>query len=109
MPTATAIFNGASQSARIFRTEGNGDLDITLIDYGDLVRSRNQWRNVYEITDESYFHNSDYGTREDVVFLINGIPVLVIECKNATKEEAIALGIDQIRRYHVETLEVMVP
>jgi type I restriction enzyme R subunit len=30
--------------------------------------------------------------REDVVFLINGIPVLVIECKNATKDEAIALG-----------------
>lgn len=28
---------------------------------------------------------------------------------NATKEEAIALGIDQIRRYHVEPPEVMVP
>ncbi len=50
-----------------------------------------------------------YGTREDVVFLINGIPVLVIECKNATKDEAIALGVDQIRRYHDETPEVMVP
>ena len=44
-----------------------------------------------------------------MVFLINGIPVLVIECKNATKDEAIALGVDQIRRYHVETPEVMVP
>jgi len=33
----------------------------------------------------------------------------VIECKNATKEEGIALGVDQIRRYHVETPEVMVP
>jgi type I restriction enzyme R subunit len=29
--------------------------------------------------------------------------VLVIECKNAGKDEAIALGVDQIRRYHVET------
>src|SRR6202035_4953415 len=47
--------------------------------------------------------------REDVVFLINGIPVLVVECKNASKEEAIALGVDQIRRYHDETPEVMVP
>jgi len=44
-----------------------------------------------------------------VVFLINGIPVLVIECKNASKDEAIALGVDQIRRYHDETPEVMVP
>lgn len=43
------------------------------------------------------------------MFLINGIPVLVIECKNATKDEAIALGVDQIRRYHEETPEVMVP
>ena len=44
-----------------------------------------------------------------MVFLINGIPVLVIECKNASKDEAIALGVDQIRRYHDETPEVMVP
>jgi type I restriction enzyme R subunit len=64
---------------------------------------------VYEVTEEFYVHNGSYGTREDVVFLINGIPVLVIECKNATKDEAIALGVDQIRRYHVETPEVMVP
>jgi type I restriction enzyme R subunit len=35
--------------------------------------------------------------------------VLVIECKNATKDEAIALGVGQIRRYHDETPEVMVP
>jgi type I restriction enzyme R subunit len=44
-----------------------------------------------------------------VVFLVNGIPVLVIECKNATKDEAIALGVDQIRRYHRETPELFVP
>ncbi|MDQ3541345.1 MAG: HsdR family type I site-specific deoxyribonuclease, partial [Chloroflexota bacterium] len=55
------------------------------------------------------YHNGRHGTREDVVFLINGIPVLVIECKNASKAEAIALGVDQIRRYHFETPEVMVP
>ncbi len=35
--------------------------------------------------------------------------MLVIECKNASKDEAIALGVDQIRRYHEETPEVMVP
>lgn len=64
---------------------------------------------MYEVTEEFYVYNGHYGTREDVVFLINGIPVLVIECKNATKNEAIALGVDQIRRYHTETPEVMVP
>jgi type I restriction enzyme R subunit len=61
------------------------------------------------VTEEFYVHNGRHGTREDVVFLINGIPVLVVECKNASKDEAIAIGIDQIRRYHAETPEVMVP
>jgi len=32
---------------------------------------------VYEVTEEFYVHNGRHGTREDVVFLINGIPVLV--------------------------------
>jgi len=85
------------------------ELDLTLIDYTDLQRCPADRRNVYEVTGEFAFHNGRHGTREDVVFLINGIPVLVIECKNASKNEAIALGVDQIRRYHTETPEVMVP
>lgn len=94
---------------KFFCAEENRELDLTLIDYGDLERPQTQWRNVYEVTEEFYFQNGRHGTREDVVFLINGIPVLVIECKNASKDEAIALGIDQIRRYHEETPEVMTP
>ena len=94
---------------KFFCAEENRELDLTLIDYGDLARPREQWRNVYEVTEEFYTNNGKYGTREDVVFLINGIPVMVIECKNASKDEAIALGVDQIRRYHAETPEVMVP
>jgi type I restriction enzyme R subunit len=76
--------------------------DLILIDYD------NPAKNIYEVTEEWAFHNGHYGTREDVVFLINGIPVLVIECKNANKDEAIALGVDQIRRYHCETPELFV-
>src|SRR5271157_73774 len=89
--------------------EEKRELDLVLIDYDDISRPREKRRNVYEVTEELYVHNGHYGTREDVVFLINGIPVFVIECKNATTDEAIALGVDQIRRYHVETPEVMVP
>lgn len=94
---------------KFFCSEENRELDLQLIDYDDLTCSREKRRNVYEVTEEFYSHNNRYGTREDVVFLINGIPVLVIECKNASKDEAIALGVDQIRRYHAETPEVMVP
>ncbi len=79
------------------------ELNLVLIDY------ERPERNVFEVTEEFYCHNGKHGTREDVVFLVNGIPVLVIECKNATKDEAIALGVDQVRRYHAETPELFVP
>jgi type I restriction enzyme, R subunit len=68
------------------------EMNLAVIDY------ENAEHNVFEVTEEFYCHNGKHGTREDVVFLINGIPVLVIECKNATKDEAIALGVDQVRR-----------
>ena len=77
--------------------------DLKLIDYD------NHDNNAFEVTEEFAWNNGHYGNREDVVFLINGIPVLVIECKNANKDEAIALGVDQIRRYHNETPELFVP
>lgn len=95
--------------AKYFDADANRELDLHLIDYADVDRAPEERVNVYEVTEEFTVQNRDFGIREDVVFLINGIPVLVIECKNATKEEAIALGIDQIRRYHDETPEIMVP
>jgi type I restriction enzyme R subunit len=82
--------------------------DLILIDYDDAQRPPEARKNIYEVTEEWAFHNGHYGTREDVVFLINGIPILVIECKNADKQEAIALGVDQIRRYHQETPELFI-
>lgn len=88
---------------KFFDHEEKRERDLVLIDYEHPAR------NVYEVTEEWAFHNGHFGTREDVVFLINGIPVLVIECKNATKDEGVALGIDQIRRYHEETPELFVP
>ncbi len=88
---------------KFFDREEKRERDLILIDYDDPAR------NIYEVTEEWAFHNGRWGTREDVVFLINGIPVLVIECKNASKDEAIALGVDQIRRYHAETPELFVP
>jgi type I restriction enzyme R subunit len=87
---------------KFFDHEEKRERDLILIDYD------NPAHNVYEVTEEWAYHNGHYGTREDVVFLINGIPVLVIECKNADKDEAIALGVDQIRRYHRETPELFV-
>src|SRR5450830_954211 len=46
----------------------NRELDLVLIDFA------NPENNIYEVTEEFYYHNGSYGNREDVVFLINGIP-----------------------------------
>ncbi len=69
---------------KFFDQEETRERDLILIDYAEPAR------NVYKVTEEWAFHNGCYGTREDVVFLINGIPVLAIECKNANKDEALA-------------------
>lgn len=94
---------------KFFDHEEKRERDLILIDYDDATRPPEARENIYEVTEEWAFHNGHYGTREDIVFLINGIPVLVIECKNASKQEAIALGVDQIRRYHIETPELFIP
>lgn len=86
-----------------FSKEENREFNLILIDYD------NPANNIFEVTEEYYLFNGQYANREDVIFLINGIPVVVIECKNATKDEAIAIGVDQLRRYHRETPELMVP
>ena len=95
---------------KFYDHEEKRERDLILIDYEEnLSLPKEKWRNTYEVTEEWAYHNGHYGTRQDVVFLINGIPVLVIECKNANKDEAIALSVDQIRRYHRETPELFIP
>jgi len=64
--------------------------------------------NTFHVTDEFAFCNGRFRIRADVVFLVNGIPVLVVETKAATRPEGIAEAFDQIRRYHEEVPELMV-
>src|SRR3954470_2480485 len=69
------------RNTKTFYDKGEGrELNLVLIDYEHLES------NVFEVTEEFYCHNGKHGIREDVVFLVNGVPVLVIECKNATKD-----------------------
>ncbi|MBL9146467.1 MAG: hypothetical protein JNM99_22495 [Verrucomicrobiaceae bacterium] len=76
--------------SKFFCAEENRELDLMVIDYAALKRAPSERRNVCEVTEEFYFNNGRHDTREDVVFLINGIPVRVIECKNASKDEDMA-------------------
>lgn len=72
-----------------------------------LLDPQNVEANCFHVTEEFPFQSGTRRIRADVVFLINGIPVIVIETKAATRLEGIAEAFDQIRRYHQEAPELM--
>ena len=75
--------------------------NVVLIDFAHPAE------NVFQVTDEWQYTNGKYRNRADVVFVINGIPVALVETKSAVKKEGIDEGIAQIRRYHRETPELV--
>ncbi|TYB90005.1 MAG: type I restriction endonuclease subunit R [Kosmotoga sp.] len=64
-------------------------------------------RNTFHVTDEFVFSNGTNTIRPDIVFLINGIPVLIIETKSASKFEGINEALAQIGRYHRQCPELL--
>ncbi len=76
--------------------------NITLIDY-----SLNN--NIFQVTQEwTYRFPSRKGNRADVIFLVNGIPVALIENKNPKVPDAMQRAISQLRRYELETPEMLI-
>ena len=86
----------------VFVPEENRERNIKVIDF------EKPENNLYHVTDEWWQKGVVFSNRADVVFLINGIPVALAELKNATKQDGMSLGVDQIRRYHRETPEMFV-
>ena len=84
----------------IFVPSENRERNVTLIDF------ENPDNNLFHVTDEWTQGGAVYRNRADVLFLINGIPVAVMETKSANKRDGLAEGVDQIRRYHAETPEM---
>ena len=72
-----------------------------------LLDAENPENNTFHVTEEYTFSNGRFTIRPDIVFLVNGIPVLVVEAKAATRTEGLAEALDQIRRYHEEGPELM--
>ena len=75
--------------------------NVTVIDF------ENPDRNVFHVTDEWTYANGMETNRADVMFLINGIPVAIVETKSAQKTEGMDEALVQIRRYHRETPEML--
>jgi type I restriction enzyme R subunit len=64
-------------------------------------------RNIFHVAEEWDYTNGKFRNRADVVFLINGIPVALVETKAAHHAAGIDEGFTQLRRYHIETPEMM--
>ena len=84
----------------VFVPSENRERNVTLVDF------ETPDNNIFHVTDEWQQQGIVDRNRADVVFLINGIPVAVVETKNAGKPDGLALGVEQIRRYHDETPEM---
>ncbi len=79
----------------------NRERNVALVDFAK------PGRNAFHVTDEWQFTNGRETNRADVMFLINGVPVAIVETKSAARTEGIEEALDQIRRYHRETPEML--
>ncbi len=75
------------------------DRNVAVIDYEHPERNR------YHVTYEWRYRASTQakGNRADVVFLINGVPVALIENKNPKVSGAMERAVTQLRRYELQT------
>lgn len=73
----------------------------------EFIDAENIDANTFQVTDEFEFTNGSKTIRGDVVFLINGVPVFLVETKAAHKIEGMTEALAQVRRYHRECPELM--
>jgi type I restriction enzyme R subunit len=76
--------------------------NLTLVDFTNLDR------NVFQITYEwTFCALNKKGNRADVMFLVNGIPLAIVENKNPKLPDAMERAVRQLRRYELETPEML--
>lgn len=75
---------------------------VTLIDFDHPAA------NVFHVTWEWKIKPpARKGNRADVMFVLNGVPVVIVEHKNPKDGDAIERAIKQLRRYELETPELL--
>ncbi|MBI1894175.1 MAG: HsdR family type I site-specific deoxyribonuclease, partial [Candidatus Rokubacteria bacterium] len=72
-----------------------------------LIDFEHPAHNLFHVTDEWEYTNGQHTNRADVMFLVNGVPVALVETKGTRKANAIDEGFAQVRRYHRETPELL--
>jgi type I restriction enzyme R subunit len=81
----------------------NRDRAVQVVDFGDP--NQNEMHVTWEWKIEPLARPK--GNRADVIFIVNGIPVTIVEHKNPKDGDALTRGIKQLRRYEIETPELL--
>lgn len=85
----------------VFVPDERRERNVTFIDTEDINK------NTFHVTDEFTFSNNGKSIRPDIVFFINGFPILFIETKGADKIDGINLALNQIKGYHTKCPELL--
>lgn len=85
----------------LFIPDEKCERNVRLIDEEDIDN------NTFHVTDEFTFTNGTKTIRPDIVFLINGLPVFLVETKASHKLEGMAEALEQIKRYHRDCPELL--
>lgn len=105
VPTSVAgnqeVWQHLTGRRSVFVPEEKRERNVCFIDRHDLDR------NLFHVTDELTYNNGRHETRADVVFFINGVPVLLVEAKSAKRRDGISEALAQVRRYHRQAPELM--
>ncbi|PNR95693.1 MULTISPECIES: type I restriction endonuclease subunit R [Petrotoga] len=64
-------------------------------------------RNIFQVTDEFTFTNGSKTIRADVVFLINGVPLILVETKAPHRIDPLNEAYKQVKRYHQQAPELL--
>ncbi|HWU68969.1 MAG TPA: HsdR family type I site-specific deoxyribonuclease [Stenotrophobium sp.] len=77
--------------------------NVRLVDFDNAPGS-----NTFQVSWEwAYRNGTRKGNRADVVFVINGVPVAIVENKNPKSKDAMSKALVQLRRYELETPEML--
>jgi type I restriction enzyme R subunit len=85
----------------IFVPAEKRERNIKFIDIEDIDN------NIFQVTDEFEYTNGNKTIRVDVAFLINGLPIFLVETKAAHKLDGIAEALAQVKRYHNDCPELL--
>lgn len=88
---------------KVFVEEESRERDVRFLDVDDPSN------NVFHVTDEFSFRPRPEAEaiRFDIALLINGIPVILVETKSASKRDGMADALVQVRRYHEQGPEAL--